>query len=153
FATLAFVACNEQPPLHVPGPTVAHPAGQSIALPQSQASVALLARKNDTARVVAFRVLFDVGSSEDPAGKEGLTALTAAMTTESGTRDLTFAQLSRALYPMAASIGANVERDQTVFTADVASADLPRFYALLKDVILTPRLDDESFRRLSQRAK
>ena len=153
FAALAFVACNDLPPLHVPGPTVAHPAGNSIESPQSQASVALLARKNDTARVVAFRVLFDVGSSEDPPGKEGLTALTTSMTAESGTRELTFAQLSRALYPMAASIGTDTERDQTVFTADVAAADLPRFYALLKDVILTPRLDDESFRRLSQRAK
>ncbi|HEY2367793.1 MAG TPA: pitrilysin family protein [Polyangiaceae bacterium] len=132
---------------------MAHPDGKSVESPQSQASVALLARKNDSARVVAFRILFDVGSSEDPVGKEGLTALTTAMTAESGTRDLTFAQLSRALYPMAASIGTNVERDQTVFTADVAAADLPRFYALLKDVILTPRLDDESFRRLSARAK
>ena len=154
FAALSLaLACNEQPPLHVPGPTVAHPAGKSIESPQSQASVALLARKNDTARVVAFRILFDAGSSEDPPGKEGLTALTTSMTAESGTRDLTFAQLSRALYPMAASIGTNVERDQTVFSADVAAADLPRFYALLKDVILTPRLDDESFRRLSARAK
>ncbi len=145
--------CNDLPPVHVPGPTVAHPAGASTLSPESPASVALLARKNDSARVVAFRILFDAGSSEDPAGKEGLTELTAAMTTESGTKDLTYAQLSRALYPMAASINVNVDRDQIVFSADVAAADLPKFYWLLHDVILTPRLDDESFTRLKARSK
>ncbi len=152
FIVAAALGCNELPPLHVPGPTVAHPSGSSVESPQSPASVALLARKNDGARVVAFRILFDAGSSEDPAGKEGLTALTAAMTAESGTKDLTYAQLARALYPMAASINVNIDRDQTVFYADVAQADVQKFYALLKDVLLTPRLDDESFRRLKARS-
>lgn len=147
------LACNDLPPVHVPGPTVAHPAGNSVESPSSPASVALLARRNADARVVAFRILFDAGSSEDPVGKEGVTALAAAMTAESGTRELTFAQLSRALYPMAASIGVNVDRDQTVFTADVAAGDLQKFYALLHDVILVPRLDEESFNRLRARSK
>ena len=147
----AAVACNDMPPVNVPGPTVAHPSGASIESPETRGAVATLARRNPSARVVAFRILFDTGSSEDPAGKEGLTALTAAMTVKSGTRALTFAELSRALYPMAASIDVNVDRDQTVFSADVAAADLPKFYPLLRDVILAPRLDDESFKRLKAR--
>ncbi len=144
-------ACTDLPPLRLPGPTTARPSGASVELPSSPKSVASLSRRNADARVVAFRVVFDVGSSEDPVGKEGLTALTAAMTTESGTKDLPFAQLSRALYPMAASISVHVDRDQTVLAADVAEADLGRFYPLLRDVILTPRLDDESFTRLRAR--
>jgi zinc protease len=147
------VACNDVAPIHVPGPTTARPAGGSVEAPASPASVALLSRRNPDARVVAFRVLFDVGSSEDPAGKEGLTALTAAMTAESGTRDLTFAQLSRALYPMAASLGMHVDRDQIVLSVDVAASDLQKLYPLLRDVILTPRLDDESITRLRARQK
>jgi zinc protease len=148
-----FAACNDAAPLRVPGPTTARPAGANVESPQSPASVASLARRNPDARVVAFRILFDGGSADDPPGKEGLTALTAAMTVQSGTHDLTFAQLSRALYPMAASIDVHVDRDQTVFSADVAASDVQKFYALLKDVMLTPRLDDESFTRLRTQKK
>jgi zinc protease len=149
----AVVACSDMPPVRVPGPTVAYPPGSSVESPRSAGSVATLSRRNPDARVVAFRILFDAGSSEDPHGKEGLTELTAAMTARSGTRDLTFAQLSRALYPMAASIDVHVDRDQTVFSADVAASDLARFYPLLRDVILAPRLDDASLSRLRARQK
>ncbi len=150
---LVALACNDMPPVNVPGPTIAHPSGASIESPQSGSAVATLAKRNPSARVVAVRVVFDTGSSEDPAGKEGLTELTAAMTAHSGTRELTFAQLSRALYPMAASIDVDVHRDETVFSADVAAADLPKFYPLLRDVLLSPRLDAESFARLRTRQK
>jgi len=153
FALAAALSCNEVTPVRLPGPTVAHPTGGSAVSPSSPASVAALSRRNPDARVVAFRILFDTGSSEDPTGKEGLTALTATMTVSSGTRDLTFAELSRALYPMAASIDAHVDRDQTVFEAEIAATDLPTFYPLLRDVILAPRLDDESFSRLLARQK
>ncbi len=152
-AFISVAACNEMRPLHVPGPTTAHPPGNSVESPSSSASVALLSRRNPDARVVAFRILFDTGSSEDPAGKEGLTALTAAMTAQSGTRDMTFAEVSRTLYPMAASFGMQVERDQTVLTVDVAATDLPKLYPLLRDVVLAPRLDDESFSRLKNKQK
>jgi zinc protease len=152
-ALVAAAACNEMPPLNVPGPTVAHPAGASEQAPSTSGAVASLSRRNPDARVVAFRILFDSGSADDPAGKEGLTALAAAMTAESGTKQLTFAQLSRALYPMAASIDVYVGRDQTVFAAEVAANDLPRFYPLLHDVLLAPRLDEESFTRLRMRAE
>jgi len=153
FALVTAIACNELPPLNVPGPTVAHPAGASHEVSASAGAVASLSRRNPEARVVAFRVLFDVGSADDPSGKEGLTALTAAMTAQSGTKELTFAQLSRALYPMAASIDVHVDRDQTVFSAEVAASELGRFYPLLHDVLLGPRLDDESFSRLRLRAE
>jgi len=147
------IACNEQPPLKVPGPTVAHPPGASEQASASSEAVASLSRRNPDARVVAFRILFDAGSADDPAGKEGLTSLTASMTAASGTKKLTFAELSRALYPMAASIDVHVDRDQTVFSAEVAASELGRFYPLLHDVLLEPRLDAESFSRLHLRAK
>ena len=147
------VGCGDQAPLKVPGPTTARPSGANVESPQSPASVASIARRNADARVVAFRIVFDAGSSDDPVGKEGLTELVAAMTVQSGTRDLTFAQLSKAFYPMAASIDVHVDRDQTVFSADVAASDLQKFYTLLHDVMLTPRLDDESFSRLKTRQK
>ena len=38
--------------------------------------------------LVAVRLLFRVGSQDDPRGKEGLAALTAAMVAEGGTKEL-----------------------------------------------------------------
>ena len=39
--------------------------------------------------LVAIRLFFEVGGSDDPHGKEGLAALTAAMLGEGGTRERT----------------------------------------------------------------
>lgn len=153
FVLAGALACNGPAPLRVPGPTVARPTGSSVASRGGSSAVEVLARRNPSARVVAFRIVFDAGSSDDPSGKEGLTALAAEMTTQSGTQKLTFAELSRALYPMAASIDVHTGRDQTVLSADVAAADLDRFYPLLRDAVLRPRLDAESFSRLRARQK
>ena len=40
--------------------------------------------------LVALRFVFNVGSQDDPKGKEGLAALTAAMVAEGGTKDLSY---------------------------------------------------------------
>ena len=49
------------------------------------------------------KLLFSVGSAHDPAGKEGLAALTAAMITEAGSTAMTIEQIEKALYPIAGS--------------------------------------------------
>jgi zinc protease len=103
------------------------------------------------ARVVAIRIAFATGSADDPASREGLTKLTATMMAEGGTVALPYAELEAKLYPLAAAIETNVERDETVFSATVPAAALDRFYPLLRDVLLTPRFDDESFARLRAR--
>ena len=54
---------------------------------------------------VSFRFLFETGSRHDPAGKEGLAALTGALLAEGGTKTLSYEQLLERLYPMAAGIG------------------------------------------------
>jgi zinc protease len=41
-----------------------------------------------TSSLVTFRILFTTGSAYDPAGKEGLAALTASMLAQGGTRSL-----------------------------------------------------------------
>src|SRR5262249_31894670 len=54
--------------------------------------------------LVAIRVVLQSGSQNDPPGKEGLAALTAAMVAEGGTKSLTYDQLLEAFYPMAATL-------------------------------------------------
>jgi zinc protease len=102
--------------------------------------------------VVAFRVAFTSGSADDPKGEEGLTRLTATSMTEGGTAARTYAELVEKLYPMAASIDVHVDRDETVFFADVATDALEAFYPLLEEVLLTPRLDEPGIERMRARA-
>src|ERR1700733_10550661 len=54
--------------------------------------------------LVALRIVFRAGSHNDPPGKEGLAALTAAMVAEGGTKDLTYNQILAKFYPMAADL-------------------------------------------------
>src|SRR5262249_20855347 len=54
--------------------------------------------------LVALRLVFRVGSQDDPPGKEGLAALTAAMVAEGGTKELTYDQVLERFYPMSASL-------------------------------------------------
>src|SRR4051812_16401196 len=51
--------------------------------------------------LVAIRFVFRAGSQDDPRGKEGLAALTAAMIAEGGTTDLTYDQILKKFYPIA----------------------------------------------------
>jgi zinc protease len=103
--------------------------------------------------VVAFRVLFKAGSADDPPGKEGLTRLTATAMAKGGTTVRTYPELVEKLYPMAAAIDVQVERDETVFLAEVAADSLEAFYPLLKEVVLAPRLDDAGFDRVRAQAR
>jgi len=152
---LALFACGRPTtPLNVPGPTTASsadlqpPPPPPIASPAAPGRVAL---RSPDARVVALRIAFEGGSADDPPGKEGLTQLVATTMAEGGTEELTYADLATKLYPLAASIEAHVDRDETVFSATVPVAALEKFYPLFRDVLLAPRLDADSFTRLRAR--
>ena len=53
---------------------------------------------------VAFRVLLNVGSQNDPSGKEGLAALTASVITGGSTTEHSYEEILELLYPMASDI-------------------------------------------------
>ncbi len=97
---------------------------------------------------VSIRMLFETGSADDPGGKEGLAALTGVLLAEGGTRRLTYDQLLDALYPMAAGIGVQVDRDVTVVSGTVHRDHLDRYYDLVRQVVLEPRFDAKEFDRL-----
>jgi zinc protease len=98
--------------------------------------------------LVAVRILFHAGSIDDPKGKEGLAALTASMISEGGSQKRTYAELVDALYPLAAGISARADKEVTVVSGSVHKDNLEAYYALLREVLLTPRFDPEDFERL-----
>ena len=104
-------------------------------------------------QTVSFSLAFRAGSTDDPEGKEGLTALTAALVAEGGTTRRSYAALVEALFPMAADIDWHVERDLTRLTGRVHVDHLDAFYELLREVVLTPALSEGDFDRLREKAR
>ena len=51
---------------------------------------------------ISFRLWFKVGSQDDPPGKEGLAAITAAMIAEGATQSNSYEQILDKLFPLAA---------------------------------------------------
>jgi zinc protease len=97
--------------------------------------------------LVAFRILVHTGAINDPEGKEGLNALTAITIANGGTGDLTFRDIQEILYPWAASISVNFDKEITVFTGNVHRDHLDEFYTIFSGLLLNPRFDESDFRR------
>lgn len=97
---------------------------------------------------VSFRILFNVGSMYDPAGKEGLAALTASMLTQGSTQAHSYEQLLELLYPMAASISDQVDKEMTVFYGRTHKDNLTDYYELFKETLLHPAFKDDDFQRV-----
>ena len=97
---------------------------------------------------ISFRIFFNVGSQNDPPGKEGLAALTASVVTEGSTVKHSYEEILELLYPMAAGIGDQVDKEITVFTGRTHADNLEKYYALFKEVILEPAFKQEDFERV-----
>src|SRR5262247_2517871 len=80
-----------------------------------------------TSSLVTFRILFATGSAFDPPGKEGLASLTASMLSQAGTRTMTYDQVVQALYPMASSVNAHVDKEMTVFSGTTHVENLDKY--------------------------
>ncbi len=96
--------------------------------------------------IVNVRVVFEAGSADDPAGKEGLAMLSASLMREA-TEKLTAAKLQETLFPWAAELGVQVDKDTTVFMGRVHKDHESEWGDVLLDVILHPRLDKGDFER------
>ena len=97
--------------------------------------------------LVAIRLMFDVGSIHDPKGKEGLAALTSFMVGQAGTQKRSYSDLLEALYPMAAAIGTDGDREVTVLSGMIHRDKLAEYTALLQEVLLQPGFAEADFQR------
>jgi zinc protease len=97
--------------------------------------------------LVSFRIIVRVGSINDPKSKEGLNELTASMLAEGGTQELKYPQVLEKLYPWAATISVQADKEITTFQGKVHRDFLDKFYELFSGLILKPRFDEEDFSR------
>jgi zinc protease len=102
--------------------------------------------------LVTFRILFNTGAASDPAGKEGVASLTAAMLAEGGSRSMSYDQIVEAMYPLATSFGWQVDKEMTVFSGTTHADNLEKYYGLIRDMLLDPGFREEDFARLRTNA-
>ena len=97
--------------------------------------------------LVTLRVMVSSGSVDDPIGKNGLNALTALTVGRGGTVSLPYEELTTTLYPWAASIGAQYDKEVTTLIGEVHRDHLEPFYEIFRDLIVSPRFDTADFER------
>lgn len=97
---------------------------------------------------VSFRIWFKTGSQNDPAGKEGLAALTSAMLSDASTEKNSYEQIISKLYPLAAGYNASCSKEMTVFTGRTHKDNLNEYYSLFTDALLSPAFKQEDLDRI-----
>jgi len=97
---------------------------------------------------VTLKVWFQVGSQDDPVGKEGLVYLTAQMLAEASTKNNTLEQIQEKLYPMAAGYSISVDREMTVLGGRTHKDNLPAYFQLFTEAYLAPGFVEEDFERI-----
>lgn len=102
--------------------------------------------------LVAIRLYFQTGSVDDPAGKEGLAALTSDILGQGGSKKRSYAEVLDALYPLAAHIRVIGDVESIVFEGTVHRDNLSAYADLLAEQILEPRLAEDDFTRNRQNA-
>src|SRR4029453_14141700 len=95
-----------------------------------------------------IKLLFTVGSAQDPAGKEGLAALAASMIAEAGSRAMRIDEIKKALFPLAGSFDAQVDKEMTTFPGGIHQGNWARFLDIVLPMLLDPGLREDDFRRV-----
>lgn len=97
---------------------------------------------------VSFRIWFKVGAQNDPPGKEGLAAITAAMLTDASTQKDSYEAILDKLFPLAGRYSSSVSTEMTIISGRVHRDNLKSFYPLFVQAILLPAFKQEDLDRL-----
>ncbi|SPE36176.1 Peptidase M16-like protein (fragment) [Candidatus Sulfopaludibacter sp. SbA6] len=102
--------------------------------------------------LVTFRIVLTSGSEVDPPDKAGLAYLTAMLLANGGTREMTYQQLTAAMFPMAASVSAQVDQEMCTFAGATHVDNLREYYKLLRAMLLDPGWREDDFKRVKDDA-
>ena len=101
--------------------------------------------------IVSYAIWFQVGSQDDPPGKEGLAWLTGQLMAEGSTTQNTYEQIIARLYPMAASYEIYVDREMTTLRGRAHKDHVASFQQLLADAYSSPAFTPSDFERIRNR--
>ncbi|HRH64902.1 MAG TPA: pitrilysin family protein [Bacteroidia bacterium] len=109
--------------------------------------------KQPNAGKVVIKYMFRNGSIADPAGKEGITYLTANLMVNGGTEKHSSTEIQKMIYPWAARMSCFTDKEVSTFTFEVPSEYLEKYYSLIKEMILHPAFGDSDFERMKSNQK
>lgn len=115
-------------------------ASCSVTEPDTLGSV-FLPVPNDP--LVHFLVLVKTGSVHDPSGKAGLCLMTWELIASGGPQTSTAADVDARLRRLGAKISVTVDKEASAFSAEVSRDNLNAFYAIFKEMLLSPGFQAE----------
>ena len=95
--------------------------------------------------IISFRIQFLTGAVDDPAGKEGVASLTAAMLSGGGSKAQTYEQIVKEFYPIAASFSSQSDKEMTTFVGQTHVDNLPKYYGIINQMLLDPGFREDDF--------
>ena len=131
--------------------TVAHALACSLFLASSALAQIRVVALPSKSPLVDFRIVFLTGAAYDPPEKPGLASLTASQITGGGTRELTYKQFVDTMFPMAATVSSQVDKEMITFYGSTDIHNLEKYYALLRGILLTPGWREADLRRVKDR--
>ena len=138
FVLTASVCAQDSLPSTPPAPTplapVRFPPFQQVVLPNGMRLIVVAHHEQPVASVT---IAFPAGALYDPAGKEGLSGLTADVLTKGAGRR-TAEQIASTIEGAGGSLGAASDDDFLTASADVLSDQLPLAFQLVGDVVRHP---------------
>lgn len=122
-------------------------AAASVAAPASGAETLVIKQKSIVPQV-EVKLLFNVGSSSDPAGKEGLARMAASMISNAGSKAMSLTDIQKALYPIAGVFYGQVDKDMTTLTASIHRDNWKKYLDIVMPQLLDPGFRQEDFTRI-----
>ncbi len=111
----------------------------------------LIGIENDETPLVYFSLYLDAGRARGSVDKPAMAALTADML-EKGTTSLTTAEFEDALSALGASVSVGSGQTATVISGNTLARNFGATIALVTDMLLNPRWDEEEFALLVSEA-
>ena len=137
----------------MPAGIASAPTLASLAPVAAAPTAASVVELRNPSRQLTFKLQFLVGSADDPAGKEGLAALTAAMISGGGSAQRKIEEIEEALFPIAGGFGAFVDREMTTFNGSIHADNLERYFDMVLPQLVTPGWREEDFARIKQQVR
>jgi zinc protease len=103
---------------------------------------------SNSSDIVDLNFLFNTGSAQDPEGKKGLAALTAAMITNGGSAAKSIKEIQKAMLPMAAYFSSQVDKEMISLSGRVHREKADEYLNLVLDSLLKPGFREDDFKRL-----
>ena len=118
------------------------PAPETFRVPLKSGPVAYVAPDRELP-LVNISVLVRTGEYLDPAGKEGLANLTGYLLARGGTKSKTAEALEERLAFLAAELVSAISDSQGGVSLNLLAKDLDEGFAILREVLTTPRFQDD----------